>query len=434
MLTDRERRWLDALLILATIALGFVVVGYLSTVFFFLGDIVLVFFLAWLLAFILSPLVTVLVRVVPGLSRVAAVVVVYTLLLGSLSVLVVVVAQALAGSITEFIAGVPKLSQDLPSVLRPWQERLTAIGLGQIDLVSQGRAFLDNLNAYAAQLVGPVQQLAVASLGAVGNRLLVLILSLYMIIDRDRILAFLFRLVPPAYAEESRLLETSIARSFGGFLRGQAVLGILYGLVGAVAGLVFGLDYVPVVAAASGVLMAIPFFGPFVAWLPPVLIAMLLRPDAVVPVLIVMAVGWFVVMNVISPRVMQEAVGIHPIVVLGSVLIGSKVGGIAGAIFGIPIAAVVSAFFFHYLGRTRPGGTVTHRAARRIAAREGKAVRVPMEPEPGVDPDVDDAEPMAPPVVGEDRRPADRGRRRAPEAGGRPAAEPGGRPAAEPGG
>ncbi len=159
-LNERERRWIDALIILATVATAFIVVGYLSTVFFFLGDIVLVFFLAWLLAFILSPLVTGLVRVVPGLSRVAAVVVVYALILGALSVLVVVVAQALAGSISEFIAGVPKLSKDLPTVLAPWQERLAAIGLGQIDLAAQGRAFLANLNDYAAQLVGPVQQLA----------------------------------------------------------------------------------------------------------------------------------------------------------------------------------------------------------------------------------------------------------------------------------
>jgi predicted PurR-regulated permease PerM len=390
-LNDRERRWLDALLILATVAVAFVVIGYLATVFFFLGDVVLVFFLAWLLAFILSPMVTGLVRVVPGLSRIAAIVVVYTLLLGALSILVVVVAQALAGSISDFIAGVPKLREDLPTVLAPWQERLAAIGLGQIDLAFQGRALLANLNAYAGQLVGPIQQLAVASLGALGNLLLVLILSLYMIIDRDRILSFLFRLVPPAYAEESRLLETSVARSFGGFLRGQAAMGILYGLVAAVAGAIFGLDYLPVVASSSAVLMAIPFFGPFVSWLPPVLVAILLRPEAVVPVLIVMGVGWFVVMNVIQPRLMQEAVGIHPIVVLGSVLVGSKVGGIAGAIFGIPIAAVASAFFLNYLGWSRPGGTVTSRAARRLAAREGHPVPVPREPAAGVDPDLDDA-------------------------------------------
>ena len=74
--------------------------------------------------------------------------------------------------------------------------------------------------------------------------------------------------------------------------------------------------------------MAIPFFGPFVAWVPPVLVAVLARAgrDCCRPS-IVMAVGWLVVMNVLQPRLMQEAVGIHPIVVLGSVLIGSKVAG-----------------------------------------------------------------------------------------------------------
>src|SRR5205823_5469424 len=155
------------------------------------------------------------------------------------------------------------------TVLKPWQDRLNAIGLTQVDLVAQFQAFLDNLNDYAAQLVDPLRQLAVASLGALGNLLIVIILSLYMVVDRDRIVSFLFRLVPPGYALEARLLETSVARSFGGFLRGQAAMGIIYGFVGAAAGILFGLGYLPVVATASGVLMAIPFFGPFVSWLPP---------------------------------------------------------------------------------------------------------------------------------------------------------------------
>jgi len=347
--TQRERRWLYSLLILATIAAAFVVVGFLGSLFFYLGDIVLVFFLAWLLAFILSPVVAGMERI-PRLPRVAAVVVVYTVLVGALIVLVVIIAQALTTSIAEFIAGVPQLRSDLPTVLKPWQDRLDAIGLTQVDLVAQGQAFLDNLNDYAAQLVDPLRQLAVASLGALGNLLIVIILSLYMVVDRDRIVSFLFRLVPPGYALEARLLETSVARSFGGFLRGQAAMGIIYGFVGAAAGILFGLGYLPVVATASGVLMVIPFFGLFVSWLPPV-------------------------------------------------LVGSKVGGIAGAIFGIPIAAVVSAFFFHFLSRTRESGSVAHRAAKRLAVREGREVRVPVEPAPGIDPDVDELpSPMARPL------------------------------------
>jgi predicted PurR-regulated permease PerM len=387
--TDRERRWVDALLILATVAVGFVVAGFAADLFFYFGDIVLVFFLAWLLAFILSPVVTAIVRLVPHLPRVAAVVVVYALLLGALSILVLILAQALATSISDFIAGVPRLQRDLPTILAPWQDRLRAIGFGQVDLAGQAEIFLTNLNAYAAQLVGPVQQLAVASLSALGNVLLMLILSLYMVIDSERILSFLLRLVPPAYAEEARLLETSIAHSFGGFLRGQAVLGLTYAAIAALTSAVFGLDYLAVTSAAAGVLMAIPFFGPFVAWLPPVLVAIVLRPDALLPTIAAMAVGWLIVMNAIQPRLMQEAVGLHPIVVLGSVLVGSKVGGIGGAVFGIPIAAVVSAFFFHFLSRTRESNRVAARAAKRLEEREGRAVRMPREPIPGEDVEVE---------------------------------------------
>jgi predicted PurR-regulated permease PerM len=209
-----------------------------------------------------------------------------------------------------------------------------------------------------------------------------------MVVDRDRILSFLFRLVPPDYAEEAALLETSVAQSFGGFLRGQALMGAVYGAIAAVTSIVLGLDFMPVTSAASGILQAIPFFGPFLSWLPPVLAAVLFKPEATLPTVIAMLVGWFVVMNVLQPRLMQEAVGIHPIVVLGSVLIGSKIAGVTGAIFGIPIAAVLSAFFFHFLVITREPSPVTARAARRVEEREGRKVRVPHEPVAGVDPDV----------------------------------------------
>jgi predicted PurR-regulated permease PerM len=387
-LSDRQQRWLTAALVLGTIVLAMVAIDLAANVFFAFGDIILVFFLAWLLAFILSPVVAGLVRLIPVLPRVGAVVLVYAVLVGAIVLIVVLVAGALAQSIAAFVAGVPDLRQNLPQILAPWQDRLQALGLRQVDLVSQGQAFLDNLASYAAQLAGPVQQLAVASLGAVANLLIVLILSLYMVVDRDAILSFFFRIVPPFWKEEARLLETSVARSFGGFLRGQAIVGVVYAAVAALTSAVLGLPYLAVTTAAAGVLMAIPFFGPFVAWAPPLVVALLTPGDHALVAAILMGIGWLIVMNVLQPRVMQEAVGIHPIVVLGSVLIGSKVAGVTGAIFGIPIAAVISAFFFHYLILNREPSPVATRAAKRVEAREGRKVRIPTEPVPGIDPDV----------------------------------------------
>ncbi len=397
-LTPRERRWLDAVLFLAAVALGFVVLGFLANLLAAFGDLILVFFLAWLLAFILTPIVA-RVATIPFLSRAGAVMVVYILLFSGLVILAVAVAGALASSIADFIASVPTLRNDLPGILAPWQARLDGVGFIDIDLAAQGAAFLDNLNRYATQLAGPLQQIAVASLGALANLLLIVVLSLYMVADRDRLLASAFRLVPPQYKEEGRLLERSVARSFGGFLRGQAILGIVYTAVAMIASAVFGLTYLAGTAAAAGLLMAIPFFGPFLAWAPPVLVAMVTKPEAALGTLVVMAAGWLVVMNVLQPRLMAQALRIHPIVVLGSVLVGGNIAGISGAIFGIPIAAVLSAFLLHSIGRSADGGPVAARAAERLGRREGRDVRIPREPDPATDVDVEtDVE--APPESG----------------------------------
>ena len=387
----RERRLVDAILVLGAVVLFFVAVQLAGAAVGYFGDILLTFFLAWLLAFIISPLVTRTAAFIPGLPRVVATVLVYTAIVSVLVVVVLIVAQALATSIAQFAASIPNIRANLSDIVAPIQGWLNGIGLGQVDVAAQVNVLLENLDDVAATLIAPLQSIAVASIGAVGMMLIVFFLSIYMVVDRDLIMAFLFRLVPPAYAEEARLLQTAVARSFGGFLRGQALMGVVYFAVALLTNLLLGLPLAPLTSVASGLLQAIPFFGPFVSWAPPILVALIFAPDALLPATILMIAGWFVVMNVLQPRLMQEAVGIHPIVVLGSVLIGSRVAGIPGAIFGIPIAAVASAFFFHFLHRTSGDRTVASRAARRVSEREGRPVRIPREPVPGTATDVEGA-------------------------------------------
>ena len=385
-LNERQQRWLTSFLVLGSAAFGLVILSYLAAYWNFFGDVILTFFLAWLLAFILSSPVRLLLRIVPRLPRVVAVVAVYAVLTLAVLAIVVVVAQALFSSLLEFIRIVPSLRQELPTILQPWSNRLAAFGFGQVDLVTQANAFLDGLAATAQDLVGPLQAAAVASIGVVGNVLIVFILSVFIVIDSDSILSFLLRLVPPRYADEARLLEHAIGRSFGGFLRGQAIVGFLYAVIALVVSEVLGLPYIPVITATAGILMAIPFFGPFVSWVPPVLVAFVSVPDATGAAIVLMGIGWFVVMNIVQPRVMADAVGISPIVVLASVLVGSKVAGIPGAIFAIPIAAVISAVFMYSLRRSLGDqGTVAVRAARRLEARERRRIRVPREPDPAAD-------------------------------------------------
>ena len=397
ILTERQRRLLDAVLILGVVALAFIVIGFAGSVFYAFGDILLLFFLAWLLSFALLPLINFVARA-PRVPPAAAVIIVYLTIVVLLLGIIVQASATIYASISQFLKTAPEFESQLTILLTDIQSRLSALGL-QVDLISQAPTIVANLQEWASQLTGPLQSLAVASIGVFGNVLLLVILSVYIALDREDILAFLFRLVPPGLVPQARLLQVAVGRSFGGFLRGQLIMGLAFGGFTALVNIVFGLQYAALTTVAAGLLQMIPFFGPFLSWAPPVVAAMLTPDGPVLPVLILMGIGWFVTMNILSPRLMSGSVGVHPIVVLASVVIGSKIAGIAGAIFGIPIAAVISAFFFHWVARSREGGTVADRATQRVARREGRAVRRPREPVPGVDADVDDAQLPAPRTV-----------------------------------
>jgi predicted PurR-regulated permease PerM len=377
---DPERRWIHTLLVVGTLVVSLLLLGQVATILLYFSDILLVFFLAWLLAFMLSPIVSGIIRAFPTLPRGLVTIVIYLAIILVLATAVLFIAGGLATSITSFITSLPDIERRLPEILAPWQERISGLGL-QVDLNLTARDFLNNLGGLADDLAKPLTDLALASLGIFGNFLLIVFLSLFMVMDKDRLVAFFNRIVPPRFSDEVRLFETSVASSFGGFIRGQAIQGVIYGAIAAVTHVVLDIEYMPASAALVGFLQVIPFFGPFFSWAPPVVAAVVSQPDAVIPAAAVMAIGWFVTMNIVQPRVMASAVGIHPIAVLGSVLIGLKLAGIAGAIFGLPIAAVISSFFFHYLNRSGAGTRdLTHRAARRLGQREGRHVRVPTAP------------------------------------------------------
>lgn len=382
LMTPRNRRLVTIVLTLGSVALFFVVLDQVAAVWGVFSDLILIFFFAWLLGFVLEPVAAWLARFMP---RVIAVTIAYGSVAVAAFALVVVAASALFTSTTDFLKNLPQFQEDLIRVLQPISGWLRTLGFDQVNVSAQIGTILGTLASSAQDLLGPLQDVAVASVGVIGNLLIVFFLAIFISIDRAAIGSFLLRLVPPAYSAEAHLLTESVGRSFGGFIRGMLIIGGTYGLIALLCNMILGLDYAALTTTASGVLMAIPFFGPFVSWSPPVIVAAVTKPEALIPALLIMGIGWFVNQNILQPRVLAGAVGLHPVVVLASVLIGMKLFGIAGAIFGLPIAAVISSFFFFFLRRNaKPDErSVAARAARRVSERDGRPTRVPREPKPG---------------------------------------------------
>ena len=404
-LIERDGRWIRALLILATVTVGLVFIGLAADVIVYFSDIILIVVMAWVFAFVLNPVVDGFGRLVPSVPRLVPVIVVYGLLFVLLAGMGLVIATQLADSIVDFTDELPTLRERVPEIVAPWQQQLEDLGL-QVDLVVVLDQGLQELARSSGQFVGPLQDVAFASLGVLGNLVFMIFLSLFIVVDKENLLGFVNRVTPPQFATEMRLFQTSVASSFGGFMRGQAIQALVLGSVAAVGSLVLDIDYTPLTTTLVAFFQFIPFFGPFISWAPPVVAAVLTQPEAVLPILVIMWSGWFVTMNFIQPRVMSSAVGIHPVVVLLSVLIGLRLQGFIGAIFAIPVAAVISAFFFHYLNRSQGGARdVASRAARRLEERQGRPVRVPTPPVVGTPPGSTAAESDPPTDASDEEQP-----------------------------
>lgn len=305
------------------------------------GSLLITLFLAWLLVFLLAPAVEAAQRFL-RIGRAKAVGLVYLAVLGGVGAVVAATAVIGAREVADIVSRSDEITGRIHEVLLSLQTT-AGIGPGTIDLVA---AFDQARHTFIASITSDlgdeIRAVAATGLAVGGGLLVIVILSLYAMLDFDGLLAGLGRVVPNRYAQELELVQASVGRAFGGFLRTQLVLSFLQAALTVVVGVVFGLPYLYLVTVVGALAMLVPFFGPPLALLPAVLVAVVFRPDVALPAIVVLVVVQTVLVNVIQPRLMQAGSGIHPILVLVALLLGSQVAGLWGALFGIPVAAVAS--------------------------------------------------------------------------------------------
>lgn len=355
----RERWWLIAFLALGSAYFAFLVVERALDLLGSFGTILLIVFLAWLLAFVMSPLVAGLEERV-SLPRPTIVVGSYVFALIIFGSVVFYTGAAMTQQVAELARNYPATERDILSVLADW-ERGLQFGRLRIDLTDLYRGAVTGLEQIGSDIVEQAQNIAGVTIAALGSLLLILVISLYMLMDSKRILVRLRAVVPRRYRDEAALFERSIVRAFGGFLRAQLILAVMQALLVAVVGTIFGIPYLFLWGTISALAMLIPFFGPPLALLPPIIGAVLFAGGAAIPVTIILFVVQTIIVNWLQPRLMRGALGLHPILVLVGLLLGAQVAGVWGALFGIPVIAVLWVFVSYAVFRTVPNAALSER-------------------------------------------------------------------------
>lgn len=357
-LGGRERFWFIAFLILGSIYFGLLALDQILQVLGGFSSIFIVLFMAWLLAFVLSPIIRVLDELLP-FPRGLVVAITFVTVLGVLGFVAFYVSSAIIGQVARLAQDFPETEQRIIATLQAWQASLQ-FGSARFDLVEIYGNVVVRVQEAGGQLLAQAQTFAGGAVAAVGSFLLVIIIALYMAIDSERILAKAKRVVPTRYTEEFDIFVRSTARAFGGFLRAQIILAVIQAVLVAVIGSIFNMPYLFLIGSVSTILMLIPLFGPPLALIPPVVAALIYVPQWFIVITIVLLVTQTVIVNWLQPKLMQGALGMHPILVLVGLLVGAQVAGLWGALFGIPIIAVLNVFFNYIVNlRTLDEGTDT---------------------------------------------------------------------------
>lgn len=342
--TRRERWWRYALVVLATVYVALLLIRLLAEVLGGFAQIVLILFMAWLLAFVLSPVVTWLHERF-NIPRAVAIALVYAATLFGGAFVLFYAFSSITESAADLTANYPQTRERIEATLRGWEGAVASgtFELSFVELYRDGEAAATRI---ATSALGDVPQLTIAIFGSL---VLVIILSLYMLADSERIISKLKRVIPGRFSDEVDIVERTISRAFGGFLRAQVILAGIQTVLTVAVILIVGLPYGFLIGAASALAMLIPFFGPPLALIPPIVATAIFRPEWLIAVAPVLFVVQTVLVNYMQPRLMREALGMHPLLVLIGLVVGAQVAGVWGALFGIPVLAVANVFFNYFV-------------------------------------------------------------------------------------
>lgn len=311
----RELSSLKLLTILLTFAVGIYLLQFLLEFLRNFSDIILILVFGWLVSFILEPFVDIFTNYlkIPKVISTALVFILAAVLL------ILTIAIFIPDIISQFNA----LEKIIPQFLSSSPPQIQKA----VD------NFIGSVNNFS-NLIPSVTQFIV-------NLVTILILSFYLIIDKQNINKRIYALSPRKYHDSIRFVQKIIDQSFASFVRIQILWGVIGGLITWAVLTIFGINFAASTSLMAGILTAVPVIGPIIGVIPPLFVALIDKPnEALIIFLIIFIIQQFI-FNVFGPKLIGKAFNINPIVVILSLLIGIKVAGATGAIFAIPVISIV---------------------------------------------------------------------------------------------
>ncbi len=323
------------------------------------------FFVGLALAFVLDPAVTRLART--GVPRWAGVIVTYVAAVGILWAIAAFVLPPITAQAREFVDHLPEWGatiSDLEQAVLDWYAGLPLPPdlRETIDaqIAAGGELFADLLRTLLAPTVSAVVRAATFVLGLV----VVPVWLFYVLKDRERFSHSVAGALPPSWRADTENVLALLGRVGGRWVRGQLLLGVSVFIATAIGLTIltflgfgeFG-QFTLVLALIAGVLEWLPIIGPIIAAVPAILIGLTIGPAAAIAAAVLYTAIQQLENHILVPKVMGDAVDLHPAVLIMALVVGGALFGIGGAILAAPTVAAgrdLYRYGFHRFGGEVP--------------------------------------------------------------------------------
>ncbi len=338
-MTDLSRRCF----VLASIVFA----GY---VIYLLKPILTPFAIAALLAYLFDPLADRLEAW--GLSRTLSVVIVFAFIIILLAATLLIFVPLLESQISRLIHNLPLYFEWLSNKISPWLRETFGIEADLFDteaLTQLLKEHWDKAGGLAAALLRTVSQSSAVIIHWLTNLLLIPVITFYLLRDWDILTARVGELIPRSiYPTVSRLVKES-NEVLSAFLRGQMTVMLALGLIYAIGLKLAGIDLAFLIGMTAGILSFVPYLGTITGLLMALFAAATQYgdPQHFIYVLIVFGIGQALEGMVLTPLLVGDRIGLHPVAVIFSVLAGGQLFGFVGVLLGLPVAAVIMVLLRH---------------------------------------------------------------------------------------
>ncbi len=244
--------------------------------------------------------------------------------------------------------------QRVQPMIEPLRSKLGLSPLGLHDLQAEATQWAGQALGLAGSVAGRLAQRGVAVINLLGLLFLTPVVTFYLLRDWEKVLAAIDGALPLDHAGTIRTLAREANAAVAGYLRGQALvclcLATLYGAGLSAVGLQFGF----VIGLIAGLLSFIPFVGTLVGATLSIGMALAQFPPdwfGVAKVAAVFLAGHLLEGNVLSPKLVGDRVGLHPVWIMFALLAGGSLFGFVGVLIAVPVAAIVGVIVRHLLRR-----------------------------------------------------------------------------------